>query len=391
MSRREQSRSLDPRGRLELLAAEIQDKCVSCGLCRKECGFLQRYGMPGELAGRVGAQEASNSIAFDCSLCRLCDAVCPLGLSTSSLMQAMRSAAVAAGEFDSRRYGAILNYERRGFSPRYTFYGLPVGCDSVFFPGCAFSGSRSRLVEPLYEALGQALPGLGIVLDCCCRPSRSLGRDAFFERVFGELKAYLFGQGVRRVLVACPNCWRTFSDEAPEFAVESVYERLASSPECLRLEAAAGASPVRVHDPCAMRFAEAPQAAVRSLLRRAGLEIEEMEHAGARTHCCGEGGTVGACSPDLARRWSVLRAKQAEGRRIATSCAGCGRILGGHRKAAHVLDLLFASAKERGKPIPVTKPPFTYLRRLLLKRRLQRRGGWAVTRNRPSLNGDGRD
>lgn len=377
---------LDPRARLEALASELQEKCVRCGLCRKECGFLQRHGLPAELAEGVGAARERNALAFECSLCRLCDAVCPLGLAPAALMQAMRSVAVAEGDFERKRYAGILNYERRGFSSRYTFYGLPAGCDAVFFPGCAFSGTRSKLVEPLYEALRRAWPNLGIVLDCCCRPSRSLGRDAFFARVFGELKAYLLDQGVRRVLVACPNCWRTFSEEAPDLVTESVYERLAASPECLPLEASKNVEPLRVHDPCATRFAGASQAAVRELLRRAGFEIEEMEHAGARTHCCGEGGTVGARAPELAKRWSALRAKQADGRRIATSCAGCGRMLGGHRKAAHVLDLLFAPVAERGKPLPVTSSPFTYLRRLALKRRLRLRGGWAVTRVRPDLS-----
>jgi Fe-S oxidoreductase len=272
------------------LARVIREGCLRCGLCQNECGFLQRHGLPAELAAEVGSPRERNAVAFECSLCGLCAAVCPVGLNPAGMLQAMRSAAARAGELDLRRYAPILEYELRGFSPLYTFYGLPPDCDTVLFPGCAFSGTRSKLVEPLYAALRRDIPGLGVVLDCCCRPSLSLGLDAFFERVFGEMTAYLIGQGVRRVLVACPNCWRTFNEQANEVAVETVYDRLAASPETLDWILGAAASRrgvVRAHDPCALRFAPETQAAVRILLGRAGMDVEEMAHSGARTQCCG--------------------------------------------------------------------------------------------------------
>jgi hypothetical protein len=80
---------------------------------------------------------------------------------------------------DDPRHAPLLAYERKGGSTIYSFYGLPAGCDTVFFPGCALPGTRPDAVSELFEALKQVIPNLGIVLDCCLRPSHDRGRRSF--------------------------------------------------------------------------------------------------------------------------------------------------------------------------------------------------------------------
>lgn len=56
--------------------SEIIDDCTGCNLCVSECPLLQRIGDPLSLAQRgVTVTEA-----YSCSLCGLCDAVCPESL-----------------------------------------------------------------------------------------------------------------------------------------------------------------------------------------------------------------------------------------------------------------------------------------------------------------------
>jgi hypothetical protein len=101
-----------------------------------------------------------------------------------------------------------------------------------------------------------------------------------------------------------------------------------------------------------------------------GLTIMEMPHRGMNTVCCGEGGSVGLLSPDLAGRWRALRASEAGDRRIITYCAGCINMLG--PGAGHVLDLVFQPDATMAGRANLARPPLTYWNRLRLKSTLQK-------------------
>ena len=78
-------------------------------------------------------------------------------------------------------HAGMLAFERRGTSKRYTYYAIPAGCDTVFFPGCNLPGSRPDKTFKLYEHLKKSIPTLGIVLDCCMKISHDLGRTGPFR------------------------------------------------------------------------------------------------------------------------------------------------------------------------------------------------------------------
>lgn len=59
----------------------IAKHCINCDLCIRECGFIQKYGKPGHITQFYDPENAgSRSMAFECSLCPLRTAVCPVGL-----------------------------------------------------------------------------------------------------------------------------------------------------------------------------------------------------------------------------------------------------------------------------------------------------------------------
>jgi hypothetical protein len=107
-----------------------------------------------------------------------------------------------------------------------------------------------------------------------------------------------------------------------------------------------------------------------------------MKHSGKKTLCCGEGGGVHYKSPGLARKWGLMRQKETQGKQVVTYCAGCAHFLGRYCSTAHILDLLFSPAKTLNNNIRVARSPFTYLHRLLLKYRLKKKYGFAVTHER---------
>jgi uncharacterized membrane protein YdjX (TVP38/TMEM64 family)/Fe-S oxidoreductase len=363
-----------------MLADEIGG-CTGCGVCVAECAFLKLYGTPRAIARAYDPEDPKkNATCFECSLCGLCSAVCPEGLDPKALFLEMRREAVDRGFGSFPEHKGLLAYERTGLSKRFSWYGLPQGCTTIFFPGCALPGTRPAATEKVYRMLQEAIPDLGIVLDCCTKPSHDLGKERYFQDMFGEMVAWLAAAGIKRVLVACPNCYKVFSEYAPQFATETVYQQLAELAPDSVLETSG--APVTIHDPCVIRSVPAPQAAVRSLLARAGRRVEEMPHTRGSALCCGEGGGVGALAPDLANAWGERRLVEAAGREVVTYCAGCANHLGKKLQVSHVLDLICHTPKPASGPI-------TYLNRLRLKYRFKKLVPAALIRERTISSGAG--
>lgn len=364
----------------QALAAQlalVSEECTACGLCRKECEFLKKYGKPKEIADVHTA--GNDTIAFECSLCNLCTAVCPFDVNPARMFLEMRREAVRQGRGTFPEHQVIRNYEKRGFSPRYSYYGLPEGCDTVFFPGCGLSGTRADKVIKLFHHLQKNINGLGLVLDCCTKPSHDLGDQDFFETMFGDLKTYLLSHQVNKVIVACPNCYKVFKEYGKELTVSTAYEALDTDFSVHSQMTGL----VTVHDPCAVRFEKSIHAAARGLIEKAGLRVEEMKHHHHKTICCGEGGSVGFLQPNLSRKWSGIRKDEARERTTMTYCAGCANYLHPLTPTCHLLDLLFEpQATMAGKP-KVSRSPFTYLNRLRLKKYFRKNLHSAVSRERP--------
>jgi uncharacterized membrane protein YdjX (TVP38/TMEM64 family)/Fe-S oxidoreductase len=351
--------------------------CNDCGACVKSCAFLKKHGTPRAIAlAGYGAQPERLTCAFECSLCGLCSTICPKKLDLDGLFLELRREAVDRGVGNFPRHAPLLNYERLGTSPRFTLYRLPEGCRTIFFPGCSLPGTRPGAVHQVFDELQKAEPSLGIVFDCCLKPSHSLGRAEYVNRRFAEMNQWLVQQGVREVLVACPNCQVMFQSLGQGLTVRTVWEVLAES----GMQPEPVAATVTVHDPCVIRSAAPVHRAVRTLLERQGVTVEEMSHSGQTTVCCGQGGAVNLLEPSLAAHWGELRKEEAAGRRVITYCAGCTQALSCHTPTSHLVDLLFAprqtlSGKKKGSRAPVT-----YLNRLQLKRQFRTKEGFAVTR-----------
>ena len=289
----------------------------------------------------------------------------------------MRLSETASGDYPE--HAGIVGYEKRGTSKKYTYYAIPQGCDTIFFPGCTLSGTRPDKVSALYEHMKKTMPALGIVLDCCAKPSHDLGRENYFHTMFHEMKEFLVKNGIRKVIVVCPSCYEVFNKYGDDISVKTAYEFMVQNglPDTGTLSGT-----VTIHDSCASRFDESVHTAIRDLVSAKGLTIEEMTHSGVKTFCCGEGGSVGFLAPELSTKWGNLRKKEANGRRMITYCAGCANLLGPLTPTSHVLDLLFEPEATMTGDVTVSKAPFTYWNRLKLKKRLQKTSNGARTRER---------
>ena len=358
----------------------ISSVCTNCDLCEKECAFLRERGTPKNIADTYDPSALDQqAMPFECSLCGFCTAVCPVNADPCDLFLEMRKERVRKGGGNHPEHAILSRYEKRGTSRIFSYYGLPEGCESVFFPGCILSGTRSERVIQVYQRLKAGIPSLGIVLDCCTKPSHDLGKEDYFMAMFEEMKNFLVVRGVRSILVACPNCYKIFAQYGDGLTVRSIYEVLADDDCAGKRQFAAT---VTVHDPCAVRFAGPVLAAVRRLVRRQGLTIEEMAHSGRTTLCCGEGNAVGLVSRALANQWGRLRREEAAGRTMVTYCAGCANALSRLAPTTHLLDVLFEPEAALSGRVRVTKPPFTHWKRLRLKKWFKKHLPVAVARER---------
>ncbi|MBU1055604.1 MAG: VTT domain-containing protein [Proteobacteria bacterium] len=365
------------------LQEELQansEKCINCKLCQKECEFLRKYGKPKEIADSFDLTDKTfKTMAFECSLCGLCAAVCPLGLNPADMFLEMRREAVKQGGGIFAEHNGILAYEKKGTSKLFSWYGLPEGCDTVFFPGCSLPGTRPDKTLGLFKLIQKKFPSAGIVFDCCTKPSHDLGRNAFFTAMFGEMKEFLIQNKIKKVLVACPNCYKIFDQYGGDISVISIYEFLADLD--IPVEKKMSYS-VTVHDPCALRYKEPVQKSVRKLIEKLGISIYEMPHSGINTLCCGEGGSVSFLSPGLAEKWIGIRKQEHKGNRVITYCAGCANHLNQAMPTDHIIDLYFEPEATLAGNAKIYKAPVTYLNRLKLKRHLKNSLNTAVSRER---------
>ncbi|MCI5121781.1 MAG: hypothetical protein D3908_11435, partial [Candidatus Electrothrix sp. AUS4] len=203
----------------------FSENCIECGLCVRQCSFLQEYGTPKAIASSWRPDsKAGQQLPFACNLCGLCTAVCPpkVGLDPRAMFLAMRQQVVANGNAPFPEYKPLLTYEKSGTSSLFSCFALPENCDTVLFPGCAFAGTRPARLLELYAHLRQSIPTLGMVLGCCTKPSHDLGRRDFFHSRFGELRQALMDQRIRRVLVLCPSCHAVFKQYGAPLQTEYV-------------------------------------------------------------------------------------------------------------------------------------------------------------------------
>ncbi len=360
-------------------ANRIIDTCSGCNRCRKECAFLTRYGNPGRIAQLSRTDpDTWQAISFECSLCELCTAVCPNKLEIPALFLQLRNQAFESGKGCFPEHDGILGYEKKGTSRWLTWYSLRENCDTIFFPGCTLTGTRPATTKRTFEYLQADIENIGCVLDCCTKPSHDLGRLEHFDAMFSEMETFLQGNGIRTVIVACPNCHKIFTTHGKAFEVKTVYEVMAENK--IQPEMSLDGS-VTIHDPCPVRFNKSVHDSTRALVRSTGLSVIDTPHCRKKTVCCGEGGAVGCLVPELSTAWTVKRVRESGRMKIASYCAGCVGFLSKKTDAFHVLDLIFDPDKTMKGRARAAKAPFTYLNRLKLKRDLKKQPA-AITRER---------
>lgn len=352
---------------LSKVCHQIAQECTECSQCVGECFFLRETGLtPAEIAHK----EPSVEEAYSCTLCGLCEILCPASLSLSTMFSAARKKAVDEGrmEIEAYRYmfpdrrNHLMSFYRKHRGLHYADLSPDREGSSAFFPGCIMLTYSPELVRAVFANLQDTRRELTLITDCCGLPLEQLGLQARHRRYLANLQAKLAGLKIKSIITACPNCYYQLS---PLLSSSGI--KLLTVYEALDFEAMIGNHPypasrgelITIHDSCPDRREGIFAGQVRDALKRKGYTVMELPNSKEKTTCCGSGGQVTHFRPDLAeklveKRWQEFR--QTGAQIFAAYCLGCVLNLAknsGSNKVQHVLNLLldlpqdFTGAKQQ--------------------------------------------
>lgn len=349
-------------------AAREAERCIQCECleCVKVCAYLAHYkGYPKTYAREIynnesivmGARQA-NKLINSCSLCGLCERVCPEGFAIQDLCLASRQRMVAKKKMPpSAHEFALLDME---FSQGPAFAmarpdpDLDAAAAALFFPGCQLCASTPQTVFEVYAYLRRKLKGgVGLMLDCCAAPAHWAGREAQFQEALARLKEKWRDLGKPRVVLACSTCLKVFREHLGEIPVTSLWETIEAAGLPKRDRKPSVPDVLAIHDPCTARYAAPVRQAVRSLTADLGITVEELPLSGEMTECCGFGGLMQNAHPEVAE---VSRRRRAE-LSLSTYLAYCAmcrdNIKAAGKPTVHLLDLIFPPT---GRSNPAERP-----------------------------------
>ncbi|MEA3283890.1 MAG: heterodisulfide reductase-related iron-sulfur binding cluster [Synergistota bacterium] len=336
-------------------------RCLTCQclICHPWCLYLQEYGGSPRKYIRTyhnnliinKGNRTANRMIDSCTLCGLCAEVCPTGLDVGQASLESRRKMVDTGHMPPSHHDYPLR-DMASALEETDFLLDPTGGSPewLFFPGCQLGASEPRWVTESYRYLTDRLESVALWVSCCGAPARWGGREALYMDVMDLWIDRWEELGRPKVVTACSSCHGLLKERLPEGTAVTLWETMdkLGLPE----EGAISAETVTVSDPCTARDDRTAREAVRNLLRRRGLALEEHPRSGRTTECCGFGGLVFSANPDLAKRSAARRVQEA-GHPMVVSCAMCRELYArtGH-PTWHILELLLSPEGKAPSPRP---------------------------------------
>lgn len=343
---------------------ELIEQCIGCGECSENCLLLKEIDQdPGIIAARgVGIDEA-----FACALCNLCEAVCPLDLSPGRMFELKRQEAVANAEVDIDQYRYlfpdrpvnVMSLFREVYGVDYSDLNQTIAGETAFFPGCTMMSYSPYLCRAVFNTMSERYSDMVFFTECCGKPLYQLGLEYRGANNRDRLREKISRLGIKRIVVACPNCYYELRKAQFDQIVEliTIYEvlkepgsRFKNSNEYRGRAEVSVAKKIplscTVHDSCPDRFEGVFAKQAREALEENGYQIVEMEHSHQRTICCGSGGQISHFRPDFAEQFVNIRLEEAEktgADQLVAYCHSCVLNFGKNPsgiKVRHVLNLL---------------------------------------------------
>ena len=368
------------------------DACVQCGKCEAACpafasgqplnpkklvqdlvvglsgGTDANYagspypGMPvGEHAGDANQDIVPTLIEaqtlWSCTTCRACVQECPMLIEhVDAIVGLRRNLTLTQGDVPGKAPQMLDNLRQtatQGGYARQARYHWAVDLDvPQIQPGkpvdillIAGEGAYDMRYQRTLRALIKILKSTGLefaVLGELERDTgdtaRRLGDEATFQILARQNIVTLATLSFNRIVTADPHVMHSLKNEYPAFGgnytVLHHSTLLAELAEfgSLKLGKTAETRKLTYHDPCYLGRYNGETEAPRALLRKIGIEVNEMERSGLRGRCCGGGG--GAPLTDIPGKQRIpdiriMDAREINAEIVAVGCPQCTAMLEG--------------------------------------------------------------
>jgi hypothetical protein len=191
--------------------------------------------------------------------------------------------------------------------------------------------------------------------------------------MLGKVTSEMEKAGASEIIVACPDCYHTFKDNASRIQLRSVYEVMAEHglPEGVRAQ---NGKTFAIHDSCKTRYESRIQDSVRTIVEELGCQIDEMVFSRDKTRCCGMGGMASYVDLKLANKVINRRANETSFDMLSycASCRDAFALVG--KPSLHLLDLVFNPEWEEAAKRPPTLGLSRHNNQLQLRERLIEEG-----------------
>lgn len=331
-------------------ANTIYSECIGCKKCMKNCIMLNSYcDSPKELfGGIIKSGEIDIKIPYSCNLCNLCSEVCPKAINQRDFFLELRRYAFKNNKkaIKPLGYKVVKTHQKNSFSRIFSTSIKKIDNVSkvAFIPGCSLMSYSPEIVMKTYEYLQSVVPGIKIILKCCANPTNTMGDRQGFEKYYSQLESEIEKLKVTEIITACPNCFISIKNNSPNLKITTVWEKIIERgiPKGLLNKYSKVDVKFTLHDPCPTRYEDNVHDAVRKIIKKIGITIDEFEFSKRQTVCCGAGAMVGVTNNKLATVHMSKRARGASSDHILTYCQTCAESLSiGEKNAVHLLDLMF--------------------------------------------------
>lgn len=329
-------------------AKVIADECTGCNLCMKNCTMLQHYcESPKALFSEIrDTEEVDRKVIYSCTGCDYCNHVCPKGLDIKNFCYEMKRQCVQDNaSVNKSGQLTVLNYHKASTHPVFTYLDKDIkngDAEVAFMPGCSLASTKPKVIKRILDKMNTIEP-VGLFVDCCGNPVYGVGDNERFEENKRRVSSLLKENGVKKLVTACGNCYKTFA-EFYDVEVVDLWHYMATHQEIFVKEPSIGRlkESYILHDPCSFRKNEHAHDSVRLLIEKMGIEVNEFETNRGNSACCGAGGMMSAMVPHIANQGRKSIVGKAGKYKIISYCQCC---VEGFRQqgndGSHILELLF--------------------------------------------------
>jgi len=342
---------------LNLLKETNAFYCLECGKCTGVCpvarysgSFSPRRVLARSLFDSHPGENESGGL-WSCLTCGQCEEVCPSNIDYDRFIQLQRKALGIEKREGACSHGGIIESISRLMSMekinqnRLDWLDRSMVSDKsdvLFFTGCLpyFEVLFEEIeADPLNIARStlKILNHMGVkpqVLAnerCCGHDFFWNGDYAMFEKLAQTNLALIEKSGVKTVITACPECYRTIKKDYPSlngkqsFAVLHISEFIAKNSDKLKFHKEGIEQIITFQDPCRlgrhMSVYDAPREVLSGL---PGMSLTEMAHHHRRAICCGVSGWMNCSQISKNIQANRLREAHRTGAEIlVTACIKC--------------------------------------------------------------------